>query len=236
MIDFMVCDDNEIFRKDIIKVIDNYMMKNNYSYKVFPFNDYNQKFMNELEKNTNYRIYILDIETPSKSGIDVARMIRRKDKESAIIFLTSHDECAFAVLKSCTNFLTFISKYDDYEENLENAIKEAIELLGIKKILSFVDHNVSYTIITKSILYITKDTVNRKTIIVTDSNTFKVYTSMSELSLQLGNTFKQTHRSCLVNKQRIEKIDNNNNIITFDNGIKLDLLSNRYKKELVENE
>ncbi len=234
MLDFIVCDDDEIVRKNVGNIINKCMMKNNHAYKVKLFSDYNDKFMKELENHNSYKVYILDIEAPSKSGIDIARKIRKKDKESAIIFLTGHEECGYSVLKSCTNFLTFISKFDEYEENLINAIKEALELLHIKKVLTYTEHNVTYNITISNILYITKDTINRKSVIVTDNNIHKTYTAINELLKKLSPVFIQTHRSCIVNKERIEKIDKNKNIIYFDNGVKIDLLSDNYKKGLMK--
>lgn len=233
MVDFIVCDDDELIRKNVTNIIDVFMMKNDHVYKVKTFPDYNEKFMKELD-NKSYKVYILDIEAPSKSGIDIARKIRKKDKESAIIFLTGHEECGYSVLKSCTNFLTFISKFDEYEENLIKAIKEALELLHIKKTLSFIEHNVTYNITINNILYITKDTVNRKSVIVTDNNVHKTYTTINELLKKLSPNFVQSHRSCIVNTERIEKVDKNKNLIIFDNGIEIDLLSDNYKKGLMK--
>ncbi|MCM1370294.1 MAG: LytTR family DNA-binding domain-containing protein [Clostridium sp.] len=233
MLDFIVCDDNEYIRKSVSDVINSYMMKNDQAYKIRTFSDYNEEFMELLSSNGNYRIYILDIEAPTKSGIDVARIIRKKDKESAIIFLTAHEECGYSVLKSCTNFLTFISKFDDYEKNLSQAIKEALNLLHIKKVLSFTEHSVTYNITVSNILYVTKDTLSRKSIIITDNNIHKTYMTITELLDKLSPVFMQTHRSCIVNKDRVEKIDKNKNLIIFDNGVEIDLLSDKYKKELV---
>lgn len=160
--------------------------------------------------------------------------IINETKESAIIFLTAHDECGYTVLKSCINFLTFISKFDDYEKRLGIAIKEAFKFLNVKKTLTFVEHNVTYNITVSNILYITKDTVNRKSVIVTDNNTHKTYMTISELLKKLSPMFVQSHRSCIVNKERIEKINKNKNIIIFDNGMKIDLLSDSYKKGLMK--
>ena len=232
MLTFIVCDDNEVLRKEVENIINNFMMKNDCAYNIKSYSDYDNNFMNELADYNSFKVYVLDIETPTKSGIDIARKIRNFDKESAIIFLTGHDEYGYTVLKSCTNFLTFISKFDDYEKNLENALKNSLEMLKVKKALVFQDHNVSYSIIFKSILYITKDTVTRKTIIVTDSNKYKIYLSLPDLKLKLPTTFKQCHRACVVNTDRIENINRNKNVITFDNGICIDLLSDKYKKEL----
>lgn len=234
MLDFVVCDDNEGLRRSVSNIIDSFMMKNNYAYKIKLYSDYNEKFMKEIDSFNRQKIYILDIEAPTKSGIDIARIIRQKDKESAIIFLTAHDECGYTVLKSCINFLTFISKFDDYEKRLGIAIKEAFKFLNVKKTLTFVEHNVTYNITVSNILYITKDTVNRKSVIVTDNNTHKTYMTISELLKKLSPMFVQSHRSCIVNKERIEKINKNKNIIIFDNGMKIDLLSDGYKKGLMK--
>ena len=56
--------------------------------------------MKFLKSKVPFRIYILDIETPSRSGIDVAREIRNKDLESVIIFLTGHDELGHIILNN----------------------------------------------------------------------------------------------------------------------------------------
>lgn len=232
MINFIVCDDNEVLRKEVEVVINNFMMKNDCAYNIKSYSDYNENFMKELNDKNSFKVYVLDIETPSKSGIDIARKIRNFDKESAIIFLTGHDEYGYTVLKSCTNFLTFISKFDDYEKNLINALKQAVEGLKVKRTLVFQDYNVTYSILFKNILYITKDTISRKTIIITDSNKYKIYMSMADLKNKLPDSFKQSHRACIINEDRVENINKNKNIIVFDNGVSIDLLSDKYKKEL----
>lgn len=56
---------------------------------------------------------------------------------------------------------------------------------------------------------------------------------VNELS---DNHFIKAHKSCFVNMDRVDKIDGNRNLITFDNGTITDLLSNKYKKEVIKNE
>ena len=87
------------------------MMKNNLSYKVHLYSDYNKSFIKMINQNLSNKIYILDIETPSESGINMARKIREKDIDSIIIFLTSHYELGPALLDEELMFLTFVSKY-----------------------------------------------------------------------------------------------------------------------------
>jgi len=49
----------------------------------------------------------------------------------------------------------------------------------------------------------------------------------------LDSRFVQTHRACYINIDRKVTIDKTNKIVTFDNGETIDLVSDKYKKELV---
>ena len=57
---------------------------------------------------------------------------------------------------------------------------------------------------------------------------------MVKLLKQLGPNFFQSHKSCVVNIEKIRKINYIENIITFENGEYIDLLSSRNKKRLKE--
>lgn len=234
MIDFIICDDSVKLVNEVVDIVNKFMINNNMHYKTHKFYDYDDKFYSLMESASNCKIYILDIETPTRSGIDIARKIRTKDKNSVIIFLTGHDELGLVVLKSCLNFLTFISKFDDYETKLTSALKEALEFISIKRAICFTEHGIKYNIMINNILYITRDTIERKTIIKTDSNEYKIYMTLEKINELSNNYFTKTHKSCLVNMNRVEKINCNQNLITFDNGTVIDLLSKKYKKEVIK--
>ena len=233
MINFIICDDNQRIREGIQVVVTNFMMRNQLTYKTYLFADYNEEFMNIINNKMSFRIYILDIETPTRSGIDIARIIRQKDLDSVIIFLTGHEELGLTVLKNELLFLSFINKFDNYEERLINSLRMALQLSKQKTILRIEDRGTIYTIKTEDILYITRDSVGRKCVIHTEFNTFKLNKSLSEIKKHLDNQFMQTHRACFVNKQRVASINKQKREIIFDNGVIIDLLSIRYKKEMV---
>lgn len=90
MINFIVGEDTDSYRLTIERIISEYMMKNDLEYSLHVFKDYNQEFLNIIDEKLSFKVYILDIETPSGSGIDMARRIRKKDVNSIIIFLTGH--------------------------------------------------------------------------------------------------------------------------------------------------
>ncbi len=233
MINFIVCDDAKKYREMVEKVIDTYMMKNKLEYKIHIFEDYNKQFMQIVESKLPFKVYILDIETPSKSGIDIARIIRMKDVDSVLIFLTGHQELGHVVIKNDFLFLSYINKFDNCEKRLFNSIDKALKMFKIKSIVRFKDNGVVYTIPQDDILYITRDSVDRKCIIVTDYNEFKVGKTLNELKAMLNDNFVKTHRACIMNTKRILSFSKSQKRVVFDNGMTSDLISTRFDKELI---
>ena len=232
MINIILCDDNKKDLDKVIKIIDEFMSKKNLEYQKHIYNDYDYSFNLIIKEHIPFKIYILDIETPSGSGIDIARKIRKNDVDSVIIFLTGHEELGNIILRNDLLFLSFINKFDDLNNRLIKSLNKALELIKQRKILKIIDRNVTYTIDINDILYITKESYERKTIIKTDYTEFKLNKSLCEIISQLDDRFIQTHRSCYVNTERVVKIDKIKKIIRFDNNENIDLLSDKYKKEV----
>lgn len=229
MINIIICDDNAKDRENAKKVVNTFMKKLKKEYELHIFNDYNQDFYDIIDRKMPSKIYLLDIETPTKSGIDVARTIRKKDVDSVIIFLTVHEELGHVILKNDLLFLSFINKFDDFENRLYKSLGKSLDILNKKNTVRINDGNVIYTINIKDILYITKDSFERKTIIKTDYTEIRVRKTMNEIREMLDDRFVQTHRACFVNEDRIFKVDKSKRIITFDNEESIDLLSDKYK-------
>lgn len=233
MINFIVCDDIIKDREMIKNIISKYMMKNKLEYKTHIFSDYDDSFIEIVKTKLPFKIYILDIETPTRSGIDVARIIRHKDVDSVLIFLTGHQELSEIVMKNDFLFLSFINKFDNCELRLTKAIDKALKMFKIKKTIRFKDNGILYSIPIDDILYITRDSIDRKCIIVTDYNQFKVGKNLNELEEMVTENFIKTHRACLMNKKRITSFNKSKRIVTFDNGMQSDLVSTRFDKELI---
>lgn len=233
MINFIICDDVPKYRQMIEKVIAKYMMKNKLEYKTYIYNDYDEDFMKIVSSKLPFKVYILDIETPTKSGIDIARIIRHKDINSILIFITGHQELDRIVMKNDFLFLAFINKFDNCEERLEKALDKSLKLFKVKKVIKFKDNGIMYSIPLDDILYITRDSIDRKCIIVTDYSEFRVSKNLNEIEEMVNENFVKTHRACLMNKKRIISYNKPKRIVTFDNGLKSDLISTRFDKELI---
>ena len=86
MFKFIICDDEVMFSKGIVKLIDTIFMKNNFEYTTTTFSGYNNQLEEIINDKSDDKIYILDIEMKDGiSGIDIARKIRETDWNSVII-------------------------------------------------------------------------------------------------------------------------------------------------------
>ena len=232
MINFVIVDDFKEVTDNIKNIISKIMINNNLEYKTHIFNDYDNEFKKFMNEPMTNRIYLLDIETKSDSGIDIARMIRKNDLDSIIIFITAHDELASNIVRDQLMVLTFICKFDDFNKRVKEAIIKSLDYLGKKLAIRFVDNNAIYIIPVKDILYVTHDNVERKCLIKTDSRIYKVGKSLTEIKELSMGALAQSHRACLVNEDRIIKVDKKKKHIMFDNGEIVDLVSENYKREV----
>ncbi len=235
MIHFVVCDDESFFRQRIIKSIKKIKTKRNIECEIKEFNGYNVDFEKFIRSDVSSKIYILDIEMKTgASGIDIARKIRKSDWDSIIIFVTSHSELGYDALKANIMLLDFISKFDDCEENLEKVLLKAIQKINQKKVFSYDSAGISHRIYLDDILYVSRDSVDRKCVIKTTYNEISVNKSLTEMIEELDDRFFCSHRSCLVNTEKITSVNWKEGIITFDTGESTYLLARDKKKGLKE--
>lgn len=235
MISFAVCDDEKEFRRKVVKSIDKLFMKNSIDYTIKEFSGYDSNLEDFIYQPITSKIYVLDIEMNNGiSGIDIARKIRKNDWNSIIIMVTSHADLGYDALKAQIMLLAFISKYDECEKNLNSVLKKAITMIGNKKVLMFETNGISHRIYLDDILYVTKDTVDRKCIIKTTYSEFAANRTMNQMIEELDGRFFLSHRSCLVNTDKIKKIDWKQNIIYFDQNECIDLLARDKRKGLKE--
>ena len=132
---FIIYEDEYKFTDIYKKVITKLMVNNNLNYNIVETNSFNQY---ENQKIENNKIYILDIEVPGKTGIELAREIRRLgDWTSPIIMITNHEEFQNVGFSKKILMLDFISKNSDIEQNLYDTLLVALEINSCKKTFCF---------------------------------------------------------------------------------------------------
>lgn len=233
--DFVIYDDQEEFLERSNSVIEKVVSSIDLKYKIKKFSTFNSELEKIIKDTSKNKIYILDIEVKdSISGIEVAKMIRKNDWNSIIIMVTSHTELGYEALKSQIMLLDFISKYNNWETNLTIDLENAITQINNKKILILESSGMTYRIHTDDILYVLKDSTERKCMIKTTYDEIIVTKNISDIGNLLDKRFYLSHRSCYINLTKVRSIDWRKSIITFTNGITIDYLSREKKKGLRE--
>jgi len=231
MLNFIICEDNKTFSNDISNEITKLMINTKEEYFLNVFEGYNKELKNKIKQN-NRKIYILDIELPKKSGLEIAREIRETDWESIIIIVSAHTELQYEVFKNRLMILDFISKFTNYKRTLKKTLETAIKVINKRKVLEITCNYIKYRISLKNIIYIEKKLGENKVIIKTTQSKYEVSKNLKEIKRQLDIRFYQTHRAMIINKDFITMVDYINNVITFQGGENTTLLSKNYKKGL----
>lgn len=234
MINFIICEDNNYVREIYESIISKITMPYDFTYNIYSFEKYDTKLKNIINTPSDLKIYLLDLELPNKTGIEIAREIRKVDWDSTIIILTSHDELELRVLKEKLLILDFISKFDNYEARLIETIKMVINKNNNQNVISFKSNKELHNVKIENILFISRDTYLEKTKIVTTDNEYLVRDSLLNIIKKLDSRFYQTHRACFANIKMIKSVDFKENKIYFENDKSTDLLSRNYKKGLKE--
>ena len=228
-------DDNHYMQKNI-DCVNKVLMNSDIDYRVYKYETYNEEFRKIIRNKNIKKIYILDIETKDKSGIEIASMIREDDYESIIIFATAFGKYQNDVFYTRLMAIDFICKYKGYEKRLIDDINAAIKILYKEKVFTFYYSRILYRIPIANILYIEKEPIIKRCVIHTINGDFYIMDSIERLITRLGSNFLRTHQSCIVNLDSVKEIDFPSNTILFKNDIKTNLLTNKIKKELKDYE
>ncbi len=238
MIEFVICDDNKDFNIMLKNKISQFMSKyKEIECKFHCYSGYGKEFEKIVQIGTTFKVYFLDIETRSISGLDAARLIREKydDWNSVIIIVTAHEEFRYEALSNRLYLFDFINKMNNFEKNLEidltNILKQYTR--SSKSIILEYDYSI-HRIELRDIIYIEKKIDSKKCIIVTSYGKRVVQSSLNDLYKQLDENFMKASRSLIVNLKNIRGFDSKTNTINFINGYESSLVSRDNKKELME--
>lgn len=237
MINYIICDDNEIFANKIKVIVEKYMMNFDIDVKYYMFKDYGTKFKNIINKIEGFKVYILDIETKNGSGLDATRYIREEldDWSSVIMLITAHNELKYEALGNRLFLLDFINKFDDYENKLkEDLIRMMNNYNHREKCLSFEYNHIVKKIEFKHIVTIEKEKDSKKCLIITKYGEYPICKSLNNIYELLDNRFIKISRSTIINLDEVREFDNLENKITFKNGTSTYDISRNFKRKVSE--
>ncbi len=233
MIRFIVVEDDKKDKEIINKVISKLSFKIEEEIEIKNFDCYDEKLEEEIKDREYKKVYILDISLKTKtSGIEIAEQIREIDWNSEIIFVTNHDKMFETVYRSTYNIFDFIEKFHEFETRLEKDIDKILKRDFDNQMFKYSSRSAHLSLFLNTILYIYRDTSDRKLCIVTDKNNYSVSLSLQEILTMLDKRFAFAHRACIVNKDRVIEYQWGSNTFVLDNKESVNLLSKKYKSNI----
>ena len=215
MLNFIICDDEPHMLTRLSSLFEKAFLKNDFDAKiVLKTSDY-KEVISYMSTNT-VNVVVLDIEfkNSNMNGLNIAKEIRKFNKDCYIIFITSH----FEYLMQAYNYKTFAylfktslsvdSLSDTLSRLFDDISSNSRKFLKIDNKGTFVDLN--------DIQYIEKN--GMKLIYHTFNEHFETYNSFSKIENDLPENFVRCHKSFIVNINNIDYICFPNSSITFKNG------------------
>lgn len=212
MLNFAIIEDNKKLLDEISQKLNSIFMQYDYDAEIgLSTSDVNE-FLNYVS-HTRTDVLILDINLNSNlTGIQIAEMVRKTNKDCYIIFETAHVEYSLFAYKYKT--FDFIPK-PITREKLKNCMNRLFEDI-VESNKKFIKLNNKNTIIAEDeIKYIRKD--GMKLIFHTDCRDYEIYNSFNKIQDKLPDYFVRCHKSFIANIHNISQINSVDNIIFFDN-------------------
>ena len=228
MLKIAMCEDVDIQYKILDKYLKGWALKNNITIHPIRYKS-SEEFLFNLNENMDIDILILDIQMEQMNGIELAKKIREKDEEVAIIFVTGvleHMSKGYSV--GAINYLLKPLKEDELFDSLDRAYrkikqlkekKESLKVVTDKQTIKIRYSDIKYFVVYSHYVHI--ELLNKKI-------TYKK--KISDLEEELPKThFLRCHRSYIVNLHFIKSIEKES--LTLDDNTIIPI--SRSKKEKV---
>ncbi|MFV0341772.1 MAG: LytR/AlgR family response regulator transcription factor [Anaerocolumna sp.] len=203
-----VCDDETYYREDVINLLTTYSNESGNMFELHPYES-GEELLREYA-NTVYHILILDVQMQGRSGIDVAREIRKRDDNVVIFFATSHENYALGAFDvSASGYLVKPVSYVKLKKLLSTAVM-TVDFLRDRELAQerYIEIKVKYETIrieVNKIKYIEKK--RNVSIIHMVNNEYTCYETLSQLYAKLDiNKFCYIHQGYIVNFNMIMEV------------------------------
>lgn len=155
-------------------------------------------------------ILFLDIQMQGRNGMETAAELRKRDKDTILIFITAIEEYVFQAF-DVGAFHYLVKPIDDnkFAEVLERAMEQSLSETRSKvqqeKYLMINSNGIHSKVLADEIIY--AEVFNRKVVVHKIDADLEYYGKMSDLEALVGDDFFRPHRSYLVNFKYVEKYD-----------------------------
>ena len=214
-----ICDDQKIYRDDILEHCKRGLPEEGVVYEVFASGE--ELFLS----GKTFDFLFLDIEMTGMDGIQVKDVLEQQGGSGKIIFLTSHEERMREAFGA--NVIGFLRKPVQDADLLP--IVQKMKQFMDKKTVEWEEDGRLYTVYAEDIQYI--EVEDKYTYVFVGTEKYLVRRSLREWETLLPESdFGMANRSCLVNLGLLDRVKSE---IVLDDGKKIPI-SRKYKKEIEE--
>jgi two-component system response regulator AgrA len=242
MLKVFICEDNKSQREKITQIVENTILREDFNMELAISTQDPKEILDYMANNKSMvGIYFLDVDLhASINGIKLAEKIRELDPTGFIIFVTTHSEMSFLTFEYKVEAMDYIIKdnYQNIKERVNKCMQKASNIYystNNKDDKFFTvkcdDHvlNIKYN----DILFFETSEQIHKVRIHQENKQIEFYGTLKDIAETLDDKFYRCHRSFIVNRDKIDRIDKKERIIYMVNGEQC-FASTRYMKGLVK--
>ncbi|WP_458458744.1 LytR/AlgR family response regulator transcription factor [Pseudobutyrivibrio sp.] len=226
MLKIYICEDELNQRDALVRSIEKAIAEERLRFAVACATDNPYKILDLVRKDEEECIFFLDIDLgQDMNGIELSSEIRKIKPRCFIIFVTTHSEMSYLTFSYKVEAMDFIIK-DNFRDmdsrvknclincdclsnqNLEEDEKAFSVKLGDKiKMVPFDD-----------IMYFEVSDASRKILLHGENCKIEFAGNMKDIENKLDNSFYRCHRSFIINKDKIKKVDLDKSQVVMKNG------------------
>ena len=194
MLHIAICDDEQKFTEQLHELLKHYEQEAGELFRITTFCD-GSELIDHYD--TTIDLIFLDIKMNKMNGFKTAELIRQKDSQVSIIFLTTLTQYGLEGYKyQATNYIIKPMKYARLKSEMDRWI-ETHRKNDVSSIIVTNDTG-KYKIPLKSFRYV--ETFNRNLLLHTEDENIVCYKSMKEMEQELCDySFARCHTSYIVN-------------------------------------
>ncbi|MGL5244297.1 MAG: LytR/AlgR family response regulator transcription factor [Sarcina sp.] len=225
-INIFICEDNELQRNKLTKIINNIILIENLDMKIALSTHDPNELINYVTTDKDLSIYFLDVNLENDiNGFDLASMIRKYDPIGAIIFITTHSEMSYLTFLYKIEAMDYIIKDDFFniEERINECILQANKKFSLNSIkpknnLTIKIYDTIVNIDYNNIIFLKTAPNSHKIIVQAVNRQIEFYGKLKDIENKLTTDFYRCHKCCIINKNMIKKIDIKNKTISMTSG------------------
>lgn len=242
MISIFGCEDDNLIRSAIEKEIKSHIMIQNYDMEITLCTGNPEELVEHVRENPKRGVYFLDIDLNNSryDGFELGKEIRKYDSRGFIIYVTSYHDLAFKTFQYHIEALDYIVKSDPDEmlrgirrcidtvvKRMKEEAKDEKKEYYTVKVLDTVKH-----IPVSDIYFFETSGRTHRIILHAENELMDFIGKLQEIEDDLATGFVRTHRSFLVNVDKIKELNMKRNEIVMDNG-QVCLMSRQMKPVLI---